>query len=165
MRQDARPADDYLCYGATTKDLIMLKDDTRNTILSRLGVYANLPMAVDEVTNMTGADVSDFAYRITQGRDKGRLNANAVEKANLNSWNTIAVTTSNASLIDLLSTAKADPSAEINRILEYEVQPNRLFAEDVTTRYILVVRWKLRPGRRHLRPMAGSERRQDKAGP
>jgi len=85
------------------KDLIMLKDDTRNTILSRLGVYANLPMTLDEVTNMTGADVSDFAYRITQGRDKGRLNANAVEKTNLNSWNTIAVTSSNASLIDLLS--------------------------------------------------------------
>lgn len=116
------------------KDLIMLKDDTRNTILSRLGVYANLPMTLDEVTNMTGADVSDFAYRITQGRDKGRLNANAVEKTNLNSWNTIAVTSSNASLIDLLSTAKADPSAEINRILEYEVHPNKLFADEVTTK-------------------------------
>lgn len=115
------------------KDLIMLKDDTRNTLISRLGVYSNLPLAVDEVTNMSGLDVSDFAYRITQGRDKGRLTQNAVEKAVLNTWNTLAVTSSNSSMIDLLSTAKQDPGAEINRILEYKVTEHASFKGAVAT--------------------------------
>ena len=113
-------------------DLIMLRDDTRNALISRLGVYNSLPLTVDEVTNINGMEASDLVYRITQGRDKARLTKDSQEKAVLNRWNTLAVTTSNASLVDLLSATKHDASAEINRVLEYQVNEHPLFRGEAT---------------------------------
>lgn len=104
--------------------LMMLKDDTRNSLMTRLGVYGSLPLTVDEVTNMSPEDLSELVYRITQGRDKARLNKNAVEKAVLNQWNTIALVSSNASLVEKLTGHKFDSSAEVNRVFEYHVREN-----------------------------------------
>jgi uncharacterized protein (DUF927 family) len=98
------------------EDLIMLKDDTRNALISRLGTYGNLPMAIDEVTNQDGLELSEFVYRITQGRDKVRLTKNSEERKVINNWNTLACVSTNSSLIDKLSGLKHDASAEINRV-------------------------------------------------
>lgn len=114
-------------------DLMMLRDDTKNALVSRLGVYGNLPLTVDEVTNIDGMELSDLVYRITQGRDKARLNKSSEERKVLNAWNTLAVTSSNSSLVDKLSGAKHDASAEINRVFEYPVNEHDLFKEQVTT--------------------------------
>jgi hypothetical protein len=84
------------------EDLIMLKDDTRNALISRLGTYGNLPMAIDEVTNQDGLELSEFVYRITQGRDKVRLTKNSEERKVINNWNTLACVSTNSSLIDKL---------------------------------------------------------------
>ena len=102
-------------------DLIMLRDDTKNAMVSRLGVYGNLPFVVDEVTNIDGKELSDFVYKITQGRDKNRLTKNSEEKRHVNNWHTIGVATSNTSLVDKLSGSKMDASAELNRVFEYTV--------------------------------------------
>lgn len=110
--------------------LILLRDDTRNMLITRLGLYGTLPVYIDEITNIDPLDLSDLVYRITQGRDKGRLSKNAVEKAVLNFWNTIAVTSSNASLVAKLAHAKMDASAEINRVLEYAVPPMQCLTRD-----------------------------------
>ncbi len=103
------------------KDLLLLKDDTKNMIVARVGVHGTTPVTIDEITNIEGAELSDLVYKITQGRDKGRLTKNAVERANLNRWNTIAVVTTNSSLADKLSGHKHNASAEVNRVFEYEV--------------------------------------------
>lgn len=114
------------------KDLILMHKDTQNMLISRLGVYGTLPLAIDEVSNIEGKDLSDLAYRITQGRDKGRLTKNSEEKKNLNQWNTLAVVSTNSSLIDRLNSLKHDASAEINRIIEYPVTHHPDFCGDVT---------------------------------
>ena len=101
--------------------LTLNQDDTRNVLVGRLGVYNTLPAYIDEVSNITPESLSDLAYKITQGRDKARMSRNAVEKSNLNGWNTLAVVSSNHSLIDKLAILKGEPGAEINRIFEYEV--------------------------------------------
>ncbi len=121
------------------KDLMMLRDDTRNSLISRLGVYGNLPLVVDEVTNIDGAELSDLVYRVTQGRDKARLTKNSVEKTVLNGWNTVAMVTTNSSLVDKLSGLKHDASAEINRVLEYPVHYNQDFSGSVTDNLFWVV--------------------------
>lgn len=107
-------------YGNPDK-LILLRDDTRNMLITRLGLYNTLPLYIDEITNIDPMELSNLVYRVTQGRDKGRLGSNSVEKAVLNYWNTIAIASSNASLVTKLSHAKADASAEINRVFEYYV--------------------------------------------
>jgi len=114
------------------RDLIMLRGDTDNGLVSRLGAYGNLPMGIDEVTNIEGMKLSDLAYRITQGRDKVRLQRNATERDVLNHWNTLAVVSTNSSLVDKLSGAKHDASAEINRIFEYRVDRHPDFQDEVT---------------------------------
>jgi len=120
--------------------LIMLKDDTRNALVSRLGVYGSLPVYIDEISNIEAQDLSDLVYRVTQGRDKARLNRNAVEKEGINSWNTIAVCSSNHSLIDKLSSYKSDASAEINRIMEIGVRAVDTFGRDTATQTLRTFR-------------------------
>lgn len=120
-------------------DLMMLRDDTKNALVSRLGVYGNLPLTIDEMTNTSNIEASDIVYRITQGRDKARLTKNAEEKGILNKWNTLAVISSNASIVDKLSEAKHDASAEINRVFEYPVMQQDGFQGQVTTNLFWVI--------------------------
>ena len=101
--------------------LIMNEEDTRNALIGRFGVYGTLPAYIDEVSNIKPEELSSLAYRITQGRDKARMNRNAVEKSNLNLWNLLATVTSNHSLMDKLLSLKGDPGPEFNRIFEYEI--------------------------------------------
>ena len=125
-------------YGES-RYLMMLKDDTFNGLVSRLGVYGNLPLVIDEVTNIDGLELSNIVYRITQGRDKVRLTRSARERDTLNQWNTVGVVTTNASLYDRLSSVKADTSAEVNRLFEYRVAPCDALTRDVTTQIYSVI--------------------------
>lgn len=113
--------------------LIMHKDDTKNALVNRLGVYNTLPLYIDEVTNIEGDALSELAYRITQGRDRVRLDSNAKERDNTNTWNTLALVSSNASLIDKLSSHKLDAGAEINRVFEFRVDHNPLLDRKTAT--------------------------------
>lgn len=115
-------------------ELVMLKDDTRNGLVSRLGVYNSLPMVVDEMTNIDPNELSDLVYRVTQGRDKVRLSERSKEKDNLNHWQTIAVVTCNApGIIEKLTYAKNDASAEINRVFEYQVDMHPKLTQRLAT--------------------------------
>lgn len=120
-------------YGKPSK-LIMLKDDTRNALLMRLGAYGNLPMFIDEVTNMPSEELSELVYRITQGRDKNRLTRSANERAYINHWQTLALVSSNDSLLDKLSSLKQDASAEMNRIMEFRAEAPACLDRDTATR-------------------------------
>lgn len=119
-------------YGKPDR-LMMLKDDTRNSLIGRLGAYGSLPLYIDEITNTTPEELSELTYRVTQGRDKTRLTRNAVERTVNNHWQTLAVVSSNASIIDKLSGHKQDASPELNRVLEFTITENVEFARDAAT--------------------------------
>jgi len=119
-------------YGEPNK-LIMLKDDTKNALIGRLGAYGNLPLYIDEVTNIDPEELSELTYRITQGRDKARLNRNATERTVNNQWQTLAVVSSNASIVDKLSGMKQDASPELNRVFEFSVPQTATLNRDVAT--------------------------------
>ena len=119
-------------YGEPDR-LMMLKDDTKNSLISRLGAYGNLPLYIDEVTNVDPEELSELTYRITQGRDKARLNRNATERSVNNHWQTLAVVSSNASIVDKLSGMKKDASPELNRVLEITVPMSDVLNRDVAT--------------------------------
>jgi len=114
-------------------DLMMLREDTKNALIHRLGIYNTLPLTIDEITNIDGIDLSDLVYRVTQGRDKARLTKNSVEKASLNTWNTLALVSTNSSLVDKLGNLKHDANAEINRVFEYETVLHKKFQAQTTT--------------------------------
>lgn len=111
-------------WGDPTR-LMLQKNDTPNAIVARLGIHGSLPIFIDEVTNMDSDQVSELAYGVTHGREKLRLSRSAKERTNVNQWRTLALVTTNASLIDKLATSKGDCSAEINRIFEIEMHENQ----------------------------------------
>lgn len=113
-------------------ELIAQKNDTPNSMLQRLGVFANLPFVVDEITNISGGEISDFVYSVTQGRVKTRLRQDASERKNDLRWNTICLSTSNERLYTKLQHAKGAPEAEQLRIFEYDVHRVPVFAEHAT---------------------------------
>lgn len=47
------------------EELVMHKEDTYNTKMNRGEVYHNLPLYMDELTNMGGKELSNLAYQLT----------------------------------------------------------------------------------------------------
>lgn len=102
------------------------KNDTRLSFYNVLGVLQHLPATYDEITNLDPDTMSDLCYAISKGQGRRRLNADGTAKDNYGAWQTMMLTTSNASLHAKLALAKADASAESVRVFEYRVPPNTL---------------------------------------
>ena len=126
---------------------------TANTLFSRMGLYGNLPLTIDEVTLMSDRDVGDFIYWVSQGRDKARLNRNAEERATRD-WATTATVSTNRSLNSKLTSSGLETEAQMMRLMEVTVPSSRLFTKDntagkrvhkhITTNYGLVGREVIR---------------------
>ena len=92
-------------YGNTTQ-LMMRKHDTLASRYDRLGVMCNLPACMDEVTNLSAPDVSDLAYSISEGRGRNRMESGSnKERVNTAWWKTLVAVSSNASMVDKLTTS------------------------------------------------------------
>jgi hypothetical protein len=103
-------------------DLIIHERDTYNTKMNRGEVYHNLPLYMDELTNTSGKELSNLAYQLTGGRQRGRMSANSnTERHRGDSWKLLAVTTGNTSMVERISIIKAMPKAEAQRIMECRV--------------------------------------------
>ena len=109
-------------YG-TPDRLCAVQKDTFNGKVLRLGVMNNLPFTIDEMTNTTPAEFSELAYNMSQGRGKDRMKTHSNElRANLTSWRTISLCSSNASFYEKMATMKASPDGELMRLLEYKIE-------------------------------------------
>ncbi len=104
---------------------------TQNTLFSRLGLYNNLPMTIDEATMMQDKEVGDFLYWVSQGRDKARLNRNADER-DAKTWATPVIVSTNVSLHSKLVSSGIDTDAQMARLLEIRIPPHILFKQDTT---------------------------------
>jgi hypothetical protein len=102
---------------------------TQNTLFSRMGMYCHMPMTIDEVTMMVDKEVGDFAYWVSQGRDKARLNRNAEERE-AKDWALPVTVSTNKSLHSKLIASKLDTDAQMARILEVSVPPHKLLSRD-----------------------------------
>ena len=105
------------------EDLIIHERDTYNTKMNRGELYHNLPLYMDELTNTQGRDLSNIAYQLTGGRQRGRMTSGSnIERHRGESWSLLSVTTGNTSIIERISIVKAMPKAEAQRILECHVK-------------------------------------------
>jgi hypothetical protein len=107
--------------------LILGQNDTYNYKMMQGEMYHNLPFMLDEVTNMSGRELSDMVYQLTGGMQKGRMSSGSnTARHRGEPWKLLAVTTGNASVIERISMAKAMPKAEAQRMLEVRV--DRIFS-------------------------------------
>jgi hypothetical protein len=103
--------------------MIMTPQDTINSMMSLIGTYCNTPICIDEITNHPPEEVSRLIYQFSQGREKTRMDANMQIRPTSGDWNTIIVSSGNASLIDKLCSLKASPEGELMRFLELRPEP------------------------------------------
>lgn len=99
---------------------------TPNALYSRMGLYNNLPVTIDEATMLAPKDVGDFLYSVSQGREKARLHRNAEERDS-KTWATVVTTSSNKSLGSMLLSTGMETDAQMARLLEITVHPHPLF--------------------------------------
>lgn len=104
---------------------------TQNTLFGRMGLYAHMPMTIDEVTMMDDKEVGDFAYWVSQGRDKARMNRNAEER-DAKTWAIPVIVSTNKSMNSKLIASGLDTDAQLARILEVSVPASPIFTRDST---------------------------------
>jgi len=103
-------------------ELVMDQNTTLNFRMHRGEIYHNLPFYIDEITEMKPHEVSQLAYSMSSGKQKGRLAGSAnAERYRGDPWKFLAVTTGNVSVIERVSAYKAMPEAESQRIMEVKV--------------------------------------------
>lgn len=104
------------------KELRLKEIDTMNGKLQWVGVLNNLPATMDELTNATSKEYSDFLYSLSNGKGKERMLAGTNElRENNTTWQNITVSTSNSSFVEKLSILKNNPEGELMRLIEYPI--------------------------------------------
>lgn len=97
--------------------------DTNNATFKLAAVTGNMPMVIDEFTNIEGKMLSDYIYTLTQGREKHRLSSDAKVHTNNQRWCLAAICTSNNSVHDKLQDFRRDAEAEAARVFELRLHP------------------------------------------
>ena len=101
---------------------------TQNSLFNRFALYGNLPMTVDEATQMSDKDVGDYLYWVSQGRDKARLNRNAEERAP-KEWALLSTLSTNRPIAGKLIAAGYEADAQLARLLELRVDPSPIYTK------------------------------------
>jgi hypothetical protein len=101
---------------------------TENSMYNRLGIYCNLPMTIDEVSDWKNEEVGTFCYGVTQGQDKTRLNRNSEERAT-REWATSVTVSTNKSFMGKMAATGLDTDAQMARLLEVTIPKHKLFAK------------------------------------
>lgn len=104
---------------------------TPNALFNRFGTHGNLPITVDEATQMSDSDVGDMLYWVSQGRDKARLTKTSEERAP-REWALLATMSTNKPLATKLMSLGDENEAQMLRLLELKVETSKLFANNTT---------------------------------
>ena len=106
--------------------------DTQNATFKLAAVMGNMPMVIDEFTNIEGKALSDYIYTITQGREKHRMSSDARLHSNTQRWCLAGIATSNNSVHEKLQDFRRDASAEAARVFELRMYPLQLTPEQMS---------------------------------
>jgi hypothetical protein len=96
--------------------------DTANSRMNVAEVMHNLLLNTDEMTNVLGKAASNYAYQLSEGKQKNRMAGGGnIERVRGRPWRLIAVSSGNVSMYAQMAMAKGDTKAEMQRLLELRV--------------------------------------------
>ena len=106
---------------------------TANGLRLVMSALGNIPMGIDEVTNMNPKHISPFLHMIANGKAKIKAqgSTNAIRTLE-SSARLICVMTSNDSMYDKLKDVKADPNGELARLVEFAIGQPQPLKDDPT---------------------------------
>lgn len=114
-------------------ELMNKPEDTHNSRMNRGEVLHNIPLVSDEMTNVTGEQMSEYVYQVSGGRQKNRLSSNGnIERARGKPWQLLALSSGNTSAWEVLGRKKENPEAEMYRMFEIRVEKKKFALGDNT---------------------------------
>lgn len=119
-------------------DKMSLKTDQGATLNARymlMGTYKDLPILVDEVTNIDPEEMSAFCYTVSLGEEKMRLTVtkgSGVGFADTNTWAMSVFVTANADLHAILSSKNANSQAEAVRMIQIKVDNHKMVKNEAS---------------------------------
>lgn len=111
-------------FGNAEKMALKSEDGfTQNGLWAFMGVFNNLPVLLDELTDMDGPTFSTLAYGISRGEEKVRMTSKGgvVGFANTAVWRMSPFVTGNKDFHGLLATNQANSQAEAVRLIQISV--------------------------------------------
>lgn len=102
------------------RGMLQTKNDTTASRFQKCAVYRNLPILIDEVTNIQDNALSDLIYDLVNGQEKSRSVATGTGLAKSGDWSTISVFTSNRSLYETLKGHHVQSDATCMRVIEMQ---------------------------------------------
>ena len=86
----------------------------------RMSILNNLPVFMDEVTDINDEDMYSLAYTIVGGKEKDKLKSSGDSYVQTGKWKTMTFTTANRSFKDAIARRAGDSDATLLRVMEYE---------------------------------------------
>lgn len=102
---------------------------TVNARYARMGTYRNIPVLIDELTNIDVDDLSSFCYTTSLGEEKERLKVGAgrgVGFAETHSWALSPFVTANIDLHSALASKNGNTQAEAVRMIQVKVDHHEM---------------------------------------
>lgn len=103
-----------------SKILLDMHDSTLNSVNGGMGYLNSLPYCREEFAEKDAEEISTWVLTMTQGRERGRLSSN-LNMAHVRTWSTIAITSSNMSIREIVATTRKDNAARLARVWEQPV--------------------------------------------
>ncbi len=114
-------------------DTMLIARDTMKSQFHQMGVFNNISICTDEITNLSDKMVSDLAYAVSQGRSNNRMKSNSNEmRVNNTRWALPAIFSGNSSMHEKIAALKATPESEQLRIVEIEIAPDKSLNKEFT---------------------------------
>jgi hypothetical protein len=95
---------------------------TEKALIDILSGMHNLPVMVDEITNMEGSRASQLVFSMSDGQGYRRLSAAAVQRELPRPWSTILMTNGNALVSEQIANHRAQHEAELMRLFEVRLE-------------------------------------------
>ena len=108
------------------KTLLMLNDDTTNSVMARISNAPNMPVYWDEVitgfSDKLSQELISRVFRIASGREKSRMRADQ-SLSDSSSWQTLVCVAANFSVMDTLRATQNQATPNSLRLIEMNAPP------------------------------------------
>jgi hypothetical protein len=113
-------------------EMTSMPHDTINAVVNRMGVFNNIGIYIDELTNKPSEVISDIIYMSDHGRGKERMASSAnVERVNNTRWAQNTMASANASMRDKVSSLKASTEGENMRLFEFDMRGTPVIDKEI----------------------------------
>lgn len=113
-------------FGDADKMSLKTEDNaTTNARYARLGAYKNVPMLLDEITNIDPEEFSKLSYAVSLGQERERLTvgkgSSGVRFAETQTWALNMYVTANKDLHSVLAARQSNTQAEAVRMIQIKI--------------------------------------------